>query len=127
MSRNIIDTDDAPRSALYSQGIRVGQMVYVSGMAGIDPVTGKPAGPTIQEQTRQALRNCEAVLRAAGASLVDAVEVQGLIARPEDFAGFNEAYAEFFRVTPPVRSVARLGPEMPGVLVSVRLTAVTEN
>jgi 2-iminobutanoate/2-iminopropanoate deaminase len=123
MKQEIIRTDEAPRSALYSQGIRIGGTIYVSGMPGIVVNTGQPAGPTIQDQTRQALRNCEAVLRAAGATLANAVEVQALLARPEDFTGFNEAYAQMFPVDPPTRSVGRLGPELPGLLVSVRMTA----
>jgi 2-iminobutanoate/2-iminopropanoate deaminase len=125
LNKEIIRTPDAPQPpASFSQGIRVGQTVYVTGMTGIDPRTNQPAGTTIQEQTRQAMINCEAVLRAAGAALANAVEVQVLLARPEDFAGLNEAYAKFFVVDPPVRSVARLGPEIPGILVSIRMTAV---
>lgn len=127
MIRQVIRTDDAPRSPLYSQAIRAGDTIYVSGMAGIDVKVQQPAGPTIQDQTRQAIRNCEAVLRAAGASLAQVVEVQALLARPEDFAGFNEAYAEAFAVDPPARSVGRLGPELPGLLVSIRMTAVIAN
>ncbi len=53
-----------------------------------------------------------------------AVEVQVLLARPEDFAGLNEAYAKFSPVAPPVRSVARLGPDLGAILVSIRMTAV---
>lgn len=124
MKREVIRTDEAPRSPLYSQGIRAGVHIHVSGMAGIDVNTQKPAGPTIQQQTRQAIRNCEAVLRAAGASLAQVVEVQALLARPEDFGGFNEAYAECFAADPPTRSVGRLGPDLPGLLVSIRMTAV---
>jgi 2-iminobutanoate/2-iminopropanoate deaminase len=124
MSREIINTTRAPRSALYSQAIRVGRTLYLSGMPGVDPATNQPAGPTIQEQTRQALINCEAVLAEAGATKTEIVEVQVLLARPEDFAGLNEAYAKFFSVDPPARSVARLGPELPGLLVSIRMTAV---
>lgn len=124
MNREIIRTAGAPVNPLYSQGIKVGSTIYVTGMAGIDPISRQPAGPTIQEQTRQALKNCEAVLRAVGAGLANVVEVQALLARPEDFAGLNEAYAGFFSVDPPVRSVARLGPDIPGVLVSIRMTAV---
>ncbi|HUQ08904.1 MAG TPA: Rid family hydrolase [Steroidobacteraceae bacterium] len=123
MNRQVIQTDEAPRSPLYSQGIRSGAALYVSGMTGIDVKMQKLAGPTIQEQTRQAIRNCEAVLRAAGASLANVVEVQALLARPEDFAGFNEAYAESFASDPPTRSVGRLGPDLPGLLVSIRMTA----
>ncbi len=124
MYRDVIRTDEAPRSTLFSQGIRAGRTIYVSGMAGVDPRTNSLAGPTIQDQTRQAMRNCEAVLRAGGASLADVVEVQALLARPEDFSGFNEAYAGCLVSDPPARSVARLGPELPGLLVSIRMTAV---
>jgi len=125
MKREFICTPEAPiSSALYSQGIRVGETIYVTGMLGIDPKTQRPAGATIQEQTRQALINCEAVLRAGGATLAQVVEVQVLLARPEDFGGLNETYATFFTVDPPIRSVARLGPELPGFLVSIKMTAV---
>jgi 2-iminobutanoate/2-iminopropanoate deaminase len=71
--------------------------------------------------------NCENILRAGGAALGDVVEVQALLARPEDFAGLNEAYAKFFTTQPPVRSVARLGPELGDILVSVRMTAVVSD
>jgi 2-iminobutanoate/2-iminopropanoate deaminase len=124
LTREIIHTPEAPSpSALYSQGVKVGQTIYVTGMPGVDPRTHQPAGPTIQQQTRQALVNCEAILRAAGASREDVVEVQVLLSRPGDFAGLNEEYAKFFTIDPPARSVARLGPELPGLLVSIRMTA----
>lgn len=124
MTRQIIRTPDAPASPLYSQGVKVGPHIYVTGMLGIDPATKKVAGTTIQEQTRQALINCQAVLRAAGAKFEDVVEVQVLLARPADFAGLNEAYAKFFPVDPPIRSVTRLGPELPDLLVSIKMTAI---
>jgi 2-iminobutanoate/2-iminopropanoate deaminase len=93
-------------------------------MAGVDPKTGQPAGTTIQEQTRQSLLNCENVLHAAGAKRADIVDVQVLLARPGDFAGLNEEYAKFFPSDPPARSVAKLGVEVPNLLVSIRMTAV---
>ena len=124
MKRQIIRTPDAPTNPLYSQAIKVGSTIYVTGVPGIDPKTNKVAGPTIQDQTRQALVTCENILRAGGAELTDVVEVQVLLARPEDFAGLNEAYAKFFPTDPPVRSVARLGPELGGILVSIKMTAV---
>ena len=63
MAREVLRTDAAPGSALYAQGTKNGPFIYVSGMVGIDPTTGQLAGPTIREQTRQALANCSAVLR----------------------------------------------------------------
>jgi 2-iminobutanoate/2-iminopropanoate deaminase len=127
MKRQIIRTPDAPTSPLYSQAIKVGSTIYVTGVAGLDPRTNKVTGPTIQEQTRQALLNCENILRAGGATLASVVEVQVLLARPADFAGLNEEYAKFFSTDPPVRSVARLGPELGEVLVSIRMTAIAES
>lgn len=122
--RNIIRTPDAPSSPLYSQAVTAGQHIYVSGTPGIDPATGKLAGETITEQTRQALANCRSILQAAGASMDDVVEVGVLLANPADFAGMNEEYATWFATDPPTRYVAKLGVEIPGVLVSIRMTAV---
>ena len=121
--REIVSTPDAPSSPLYSQAVKAGGLVYVSGLVGIDVVTGGLAGPTIQEQTRQALANCDTVLRAAGATWEDIVEVGVLLTNPADFAGMNEEYATWFPSTPPTRYVAKLGVELPGVLVSIRMTA----
>jgi enamine deaminase RidA (YjgF/YER057c/UK114 family) len=126
MPRQIITTADAPSSPLYSQGVVSGSQVLVSGTTGIDPSTGAMAGDTIGDQTRQALTNCEAILRAAGATLDDVVEVGILLTRAEDFAGLNEEWARWFAVDPPTRYVAKLGVDVPGLLVSIRMTAYLE-
>jgi 2-iminobutanoate/2-iminopropanoate deaminase len=124
--RQIVSTPDAPSSPLYSQAVKAGGLVYVSGLVGVDVITGGLAGPTIQEQTRQALANCNTVLRAAGAAWEDIVEVGVLLTNPADFAGMNEEYATWFPSTPPTRYVAKLGVELPGVLVSIRMTAFAD-
>jgi reactive intermediate/imine deaminase len=121
--REVISTPDAPSSTLYSQAVKAGQHVYVSGLVGIDPTTGDLVGSTVQEQTRQALTNCEAILKAAGASLEDVVEVGVLLTNPTDFAGMNDEYATWFPAEPPTRYVAKLGVEIPNLLVSIRMTA----
>ena len=122
--RKVIATPDAPSSPLYSQAVRAGNHVYVSGMVGLDVTTGALAGPTVKEQTRQALANCETILRAAGATMDDVVEVGILLTNPGDFAEMNEEYAARFPANPPSRYVAKLGVELPGVLISIRMTAV---
>lgn len=121
--KHLITSPAAPTSALYSQGVRAGGQLFVSGMVGIDVATGHLAGPTIQAQTQQALRNCLAVVAAGGGTLSDVVQVHVLLARPDDFAGMNEAYAEVFPTDMPARAVSKLGVELPGVLVSIALTA----
>lgn len=121
--RLVITTPNAPTSPLYSQAVKAGNYVYISGLVGVDVTTGALAGPTIKEQTRQALTNCETVLRAADATLDDVVEVGVLLTNPGDFADMNDEYAMWFPTAPPTRSVAKLGVELPGILVSIRMTA----
>ena len=124
--REVISPPEAPSSPLFSQAVRAGSHIFVSGLVGIDTRTGTLAGPTIEEQTRQALQNCDVVLRAAEAGLEDVVEVGVLLANPADFAGMNDEYATWFPTAPPTRSVAKLGVDIPGVLVSIRMTAVVD-
>ena len=105
----------APHSP-YSHAVVANGFVFVSGQIG--------AGATIQEQTRQALRNVEKILEAAGSSLAQVVKVTVLLARPELFKEMNEAYAEFFPTAKPARAVARLGVDIPGVLISIEAIAL---
>jgi 2-iminobutanoate/2-iminopropanoate deaminase len=123
MPRQIITTADAPLSPLYSQGVKAGPYVLVSGIVGIDPSTGELAGDTIQDQTRQALKNCRTILEAGGADLDDVIEVGILLTHPDDFAGLNEEYGTWFPSQPPTRYVAKLGVDLPRLLVSIRMTA----
>ena len=68
MPREVISTPEAPEYPSYSQAVKVGNTIYVAGTIGVDVATGELAGHTIQEQTRQSLRNCQAILRAGGTS-----------------------------------------------------------
>jgi 2-iminobutanoate/2-iminopropanoate deaminase len=97
--------------------VKAGSQVFISG------TTGRMAGESIQAQTRQASANCEAILREAGATLDDVVEVGVLLADPGDLAGMNEEYARWFPSDPPTRCAAKPGAEIPGLLVSIRMTA----
>ena len=126
MPRHVVITADAPSSALFSQAVKAGPLVIVSGIVGIDPTTGRMAGATIQAQTRQALTNCRAIVEAAGGGLDDVLEIGILLTRSEDFAGLNEEYATWFPKDPPARYVARLGVDVPGLLISIRMTAHVE-
>jgi 2-iminobutanoate/2-iminopropanoate deaminase len=123
MAREIVRSAKAPGSPFFSQGVKAGPFVFVSGIVGTHPANGQLAGNGIQDQTRQALANCEAILEAAGAGLGDVVEVGVLLSAPSDFAGLNEEYARWFPQDPPTRYVAKLGVDVPGILVSIRMTA----
>jgi 2-iminobutanoate/2-iminopropanoate deaminase len=123
MPRKIVVTPEAPSSPMFAQAVEAGPFVFVSGTTGIDPVSGRLAGPTIQEQTRQALKNCAAILAAAGASFDDVVEVGILLANPADFDAMNEEWKRTFPTDPPARYGVKLGVEIPGLLISIRMTA----
>jgi 2-iminobutanoate/2-iminopropanoate deaminase len=75
MAGQIVTTQGAPHSPLCALGVRVGSQIWVSGVRGIDAVSGHMAGPTIQQQTEQALRNCERIIEAGGGTRDDIVEV----------------------------------------------------
>ena len=126
MPREIISTPDAPEYPTYSQAVKAGNTIYVAGTTGVDVATGEFAGPTIEEQTRQSLRNCQAILRAAGADLNDVVMVHTLLGRPEDADGVVEVFDEFFPDVRPPRCVSRIGRDMPGLLVSLAMVAVID-
>ena len=119
----VIATPAAPPAiGPYSQAIRAGDFVFVSGQVPVDARTGQRA-EGIAGQTRQLLENLRVVLAAAGASLDRVVKVTIFLVRWEDFAAMNEVYASYFGARPPARSVIQ-GPRIPeGTLVGLEATA----
>jgi 2-iminobutanoate/2-iminopropanoate deaminase len=123
VSRTCIETDAAQKSAAWSQAVKGAGLVFVSGQAGIDPTTGELAGATIQEQTRQALKNVSAVLDAAGSSLEKVLSTTFVLRDPQDFAGMNEEWLAWFPTDPPARQGAKLPIDTPGLLISIAAVA----
>lgn len=108
-----IKTDKAPAPiGPYSQAIVVdGRVVYTAGQIGLDPNTNALAGDDIRTQTRQVLKNLEAILTAAGTSMKSVFKTTVFMKDMGEFAAMNEVYAEFFSKSAPARStveVARL-------------------
>lgn len=124
MARNIVRTSNAPTPPpTYSQAVRAAGLVFVSGTSPHDPVSGKIAGETIQEQTRQCLKNVSAILEAAGSSLERVVSATVIILEEADFAGMNEEWVKWFPVNPPARQGAKLPVRVPGMRVSIAAIA----
>ena len=124
MARDIVFTDKAARPpAAYSQAVKAAGLVFVSGTAPRDAVTGDIVGETIQEQTRQCLANIEAILLAAGSSMDKIVNVTFVLAEDDDFAGMNEEYLRWFPSEPPARSGAKFPTRVPGQKVSIAAIA----
>ena len=124
MAKQIIHTDEAPKSlAGYSQAVKAGGLIFVSGQGPFDPKTGEVVGATIQEQTSQCFRNIEAILRAAGSSLDQAVSATFILGEESDFAGMNEEWGKWFPKDPPARQGAKLPIHPKGMKVSIALSA----
>ena len=124
MSRQIIFTTNAAKSPpTYSQAVRSGSLIFVSGTAPHDPNSGAIVGTTIQEQTRQCLKNISAILEAAGSSLDKVVSATIVLADEDDFPGMNEEWVEWFPVNPPARQGAKLPVRVAGLKVSVAAIA----
>ena len=103
--RERIQTDKAPAAiGPYSQAIRAGEFVFVSGQIAIDPATGQFVGGTVAEQTERVFKNLAAVLTAAGTSLDKIVKTTVFLADMKDFAEMNDVYARFFSEAPPARA-----------------------
>ena len=124
MARQIVFT---PKAAMpppaYSQAVKAAGLGFVSGTAPTDPATGVIADATIQGQTRQCLKNIQAILEEAGSSLDKVVSVTIVLADEDDFAGMNEEWLKWFPSNPPARQGAKLPARIPGLKVSIAAIA----
>ena len=124
MARQIVSTTKAAKPApTYSQAVKAGGLVFVSGTAPADPETGQIKGTTIQEQTRQCLTNIAAILEAAGTSMDKIASATVILADEDDFAGMNEEWMRWFPTAPPARQGAKLPARIPGLKVSIAAIA----
>jgi 2-iminobutanoate/2-iminopropanoate deaminase len=106
--KEIISTDNAP-SAIgpYSQAVKTGNLVFVSGQIPFDPATGEFVSQEVAEQTEQVLKNLSAVLEAAGSSLNNVVKTTVFLADMNDFAAMNDIYAKYFSENKPARATVQ--------------------
>lgn len=110
--KDIIASEQAPKAVgPYSQAVRVGNLVFLSGQIPLDPASGQIVEGGIQEQTKRVFENLRAVLTAAGLSFENVVKTTVFLKNLADFVPMNEIYAQYFPSNPPARStveVARL-------------------
>lgn len=112
MSLKVLNTENAPAAVgPYSQGMKAGNFIYVSGQLPLDAKTKEMVTESIEEATRKSLENCKAIVESAGASLNDVVKVEIFLKDMNEFAAMNGVYSEFFTEHKPARAcveVARL-------------------
>lgn len=123
--REIIATTEAPGAVgPYSQGIITEGLVFTAGQIPINPASGKVEATSIEDQTRQVLRNVDAVLRAAGTGLHNVVKMTVFMTDLADFKAMNGVYAEFFPSDPPARSAVQVVALPLGVQIEMEAIAL---
>lgn len=124
MNKIVISTINAPAAVgPYSQATKFGQLIFVSGQLPVDPESGTIVRGGIEAQTRQALKNLNEVLQAAGASLTTVLKTTIFINNMNEFARMNDVYAEFFNSNPPSRSCVEVSKLPKGALIEIEAIA----
>jgi 2-iminobutanoate/2-iminopropanoate deaminase len=123
-AREIISTSNAPAAiGPYSQAVRVGDRLYLSGQLGLDPTTGKFAGQYFEAQARQALENQKVILEAAGFFMEDVVQCQVFVTDMNNYPVFNTIYKEYFNEDFPVRAVMEVSRIPADGLIEIMMVA----
>ncbi len=124
MSRQVISSPSAPAAiGPYSQAVRTGNLVFVSGQIPIDPATGSLVEGDAGAQTEQVLKNLASILEAAGSSLAKALKTTVYLRDLGDFSRMNEVYARFFGANPPARATVEVSRLPRNAAVEIDLVA----
>jgi 2-iminobutanoate/2-iminopropanoate deaminase len=122
--KEVIASSNAPKAVgPYSQAIRYGNLVFLSGQLPIDPKTGQPSKGTIDEQTKLVLENLKAVLEAAGLTFSKVLATTCFLKNMDDFPKFNAVYGTYFPENPPARATVEVARLPKDVLVEISLIA----
>ncbi|HNY19322.1 MAG TPA: RidA family protein [Flexilinea sp.] len=122
--KKVIIAEKAPKAiGPYSAAISYGNFIFTSGQLGLIPESGEPAGEDIKSQTRQALKNVQSVLEAAGTNLSHVLKTTVFLRDMNDFAAMNEVYAEFFPGECPARSAVQVAKLPRGLAVEIEVIA----
>jgi 2-iminobutanoate/2-iminopropanoate deaminase len=125
MAKEVVRSDRAPLPiGPYSQAIRAGGLLYLSGQIALDPATGQFLAGDIKAQTRRVLQNLAAVLEAAGSSMDRVVKTTVFLKDMNDFGAMNEEYQAMFRELPPARSTVQVARLPRDALVEIELIAL---
>ena len=125
MSKEIIFSSDAPAPiGPYSQAVKTGNTLYLSGQIALDPVTGELINENITEETHAVMKNMDAVLRAGGFTFADVVKCTIFIRDMGQFATINEAYGQYFKSNPPARETVEVSKLPKNVNVEISCIAV---
>lgn len=128
MVKEIIFTEEAPRPiGPYSQAVRVGSWLFISGQIALDPVTGNIVEDDIEVQTKRVIENIRAILEASGYTLSDIVKVTVYLVDLNDFPKFNKIYSEYFREKPPARTTVQVSALPRNAKIEIDVIAYRES
>ncbi|QWV94443.1 RidA family protein [Geomonas oryzisoli] len=123
--KEIISTENAPKAiGPYSQGVKAGGFLFLSGAIALDPATGEVVQGGVVAETEQVMKNIGALLAAAGLGFQDVVKTTIYLANMGDFATVNGIYGGYFQENPPARSTVEVKGLPRGVLVEIEVTAL---
>lgn len=123
--KSIVQTDKAPAAiGPYSQAVKAGGFVFLSGQVALDPASGQVVEGDVRAQTERVMKNLQAVLAAAGSSLAAVVKATVFLADMNDFAAMNEVYGRFFSSDPPARATVQAARLPKDVQVEIDLIAL---
>ena len=124
MQKEIITTEKAPQAiGPYSQAVRVGSLVFLSGQIPLDPATGEISGRDAAEQARRVMENLRAVLHAAGVGFSEVMRSTIYLTDLRDFAKVNEVYGSYFPTEPPARATVQVAALPRGASVEIDMIA----
>ena len=125
--RQAVATPSAPKAiGPYSQAIRAGSLLFVSGQVPIDPATGQIVDGDIAAQTHRVFQNISEILKAGGATLDHVVRTTVFLADMNDFAAMNEVYADYFSAPAPARATVQVSRLPRDARIEIDVTAVIE-
>ena len=125
MTRKNFNTTKVTRmSEAFPQAVITDNYIFLSGMPGLDPITGKVAGDNFEDQARQCFLNIKTVLEEAGSSMTKIVKSTVFMVTGNDFSILNKIYSEFFPENAPARSTPQVMPFPAGILISVECIAL---
>jgi 2-iminobutanoate/2-iminopropanoate deaminase len=122
--KEVVHSDRGPKPiGPYSQAVKAGGFIYLSGQVALDPKTGDLIGSDIRRQTEQTLENVKGILEAAGTNLHHVVKTTVFLKDMNDFAAMNEVYARYFTAAPPARSTVQVSRLPKDALLEIEVIA----
>jgi 2-iminobutanoate/2-iminopropanoate deaminase len=122
--KNVVITDRGPKPiGPYSQAIKAGGLVYLSGQVALDPKSGELVGADIHQQTERVIENIKGILEAAGVNLHHVLKTTVFLKDMNDFAAMNEVYGRYFTAAPPARSTVQVSRLPKDALVEIEVIA----